>query len=135
MKSKFIITTLALIILSWMVLPVSAAREIGEINNFTVYYETTEVGEKYTGWLKKDVSDKAAVINLEKTTANGKYVTVIMRNSKGERRGSTYLQVGTRKEFASTGTAGQKYRLGIRKTYNTDGLSATLYGSWSPDRN
>ncbi len=129
-KGTFLLFAMMLTLLA---IPASA-RDIGSIYNFTVYYETTDVGEKYTSYCYKEYTNRSAVINLQETTANGKYITAIMRNSDGAPRGSTYLQVGTRKVFASTGQAGYKYRLGLRKTYNTDGgLTATLYGSWCPD--
>ena len=112
---------------------VAQARNIEDFENFTVYYQTTTVGEKYTKYLYKTRNLEYAILNLTETTANGKWITAIMRNDDGEARGSVNMQVGTRKQFSTTGMAGYKYRLGIRKTYNKDGLAAVLYGSWSPD--
>ena len=116
-----------------VLMSLASTRDIENINNFTVYFQTTDQNDKYTGWCMKYVSYGNAVINLKDTVANGKNITATMRNSNGEARGSTSLYVGTRKSFTSNGKKNYNYRLGLRKSFNTDGLSATLYGSWSPD--
>ena len=127
----FVLCALMFVLSSNMM--VSQARYIDDFEDFVVYYETTTVGEKYTRYLLKTRDLEYAVLNLTPTTANGKYITAIMRNDEGAARGSVNMKVGTRSQFATTGQAGYRYRLGIRKTYNSDGLAATLYGSWSPD--
>lgn len=132
MAKKIAIAILAMVVISKMTMPVSA-RTIGYFEDFVVYFSGTDSNDKYTSWITKKVTNRDAVVNLSETTANGKNITVLMRNANGEVRGSTTLNVGTRKQFASTGVAYYEYRLGMRKTYNYDGLTATLYGSWSPD--
>lgn len=105
------------------------AREIGEFSSFKVTYKGAE---KFTGYLYKAVTNGNGVVNLSNDTGTA-WITANMKNSDGVFRGGVNLQRCTRKEFSSTGTAGYKYRLGLKKTNNTGGDSVVIKGSWSPD--
>lgn len=108
------------------------ARQIGYLNSFTVVYGTSVSSEKFTDPLTKAVTNRDAVVNLADDSGTA-WVTVTVRNSNNESRGSTNLQRGQRKEFDCTGTAGYNYKLGVRKRYNTGGGKVTINGTWSPD--
>jgi len=107
-----------------------SAREIGEFSNFKVTYSG---GERYTSSLVKAVTKRQGVVNL--TNDNGSaWITATMINSIGEYRGSTDVQRGKRSTFDTPkAEANYKYRLGLKKTYNTGGGTVTIRGSWSPD--
>lgn len=106
------------------------ARNIGTFENFKVTYSG---GEKYTSYLVKTITKSNGVVNLENDSGTA-WITATMRNSNGDYRGSVDVQRGKRETFGTPkAESGYKYRLGLKKKYNTGGGKVTIKGSWSPD--
>ena len=106
-------------------------REKDYFDGFKVTYSSLGT-ERYTKSLTKLVTNRNAVVNLEKDNTSN-WIMATVRNSDNASRGSVYIKEGTRKTFACSGTRNYKYKLGLKKTNSSGGTTAYLYGSWSPD--
>lgn len=126
--NKAVVATTMAFALASCIIP-AQARSIGEFSNFKVTYSG---GERFTSYETKWKDEGNGVVNL-KDDSGVAWITANMKNSDGVYRGGCTLQRGTRKVFETTGKAGYKYKLGLKKTNNTGGGSVVINGSWSPD--
>jgi len=127
---KIVAVLLAVAVIGSGALVTAQAREIGELNGFKVTYSSLGT-ERYTSYCIKAVTNRSAVVNLEKDNTSN-WITATVRNSDNASRGSVVIKEGTRKTFACSGTKNYQYKLGLKKTYSS-GSTTYLYGSWSPD--
>lgn len=129
--NKMLVLTMAGVVSFGSFGSTAAARNIGDLDGYTVYYGKTTLTTK----VKKTTSKQETVVNLRNDSGCA-WITFRMKNKNGGGNyGAVALQRGTR---ASMSTAGaekdESYKLGMSKTYNTGGGEVTIVeGTWSPD--
>ncbi len=110
---------------------IASARNIGCLDNYTVYYSQDTLTEP----VQKTSSKQETVVNLRPDGGEA-WITFRMKNNNGGGSyGAVALQRGTRASMSTVGAEqNKKYRLNMRKTYNTGGGQVTIVsGTWSPD--
>ena len=134
-KSTVANLLVALVIISSLIpLTASAARQVGSFTNF--YVSISSLYEnKISQGLRKDVTGKRGVVNLNgSATGSPSYVST-MRNSEGAFRRSVTLRKGERITFATPNAlSNYLYWLHMRSS-NATSATAAVSGSWSPDEN
>lgn len=129
--NKMLVLTMAGVISFGSFGSTASARNFGDLDGYTVYYDKNTFSSK----VKKTTDNQETVINL-KNDSGCAWITFRMKNKNG---GGTYgavaLQRGTRASMSTSGAeSGEKYKLGMSKTYNTGGGEVTIVeGTWSPD--
>ncbi len=129
--NKMLVLTMAGVVSFGSFGSTASARNIGDLDGYTVYYDKTTLTTK----LKKTTAKQETVINL-KNDSGSAWITFRMRNANGGGNyGTVALQRGSRAIMCTSGAAkDENYKLGMSKTYDTGGGQVTIVeGTWSPD--